>query len=136
MSAKIDIAPDGCHLWTGYVHRTGYGRVAYHGKVREAHRVAYELAHGPVPKGKEIDHLCRVRRCVNPDHLEAVTRKVNCLRGAAPTIKIYFSGACRRGHPKTAEHGVRKRNGNWRCMTCHRATMIVWRAKRREAVTA
>ncbi len=78
--AKVDRSgPGGCWLWTAST-REGYG---YFGLGRrdegmvDAHRFAYELLVGPIPAGLEIDHLCRVRRCVNPPHLEAVTSAEN-----------------------------------------------------------
>lgn len=77
---------DGCWLWTGA--RAGratlqYGNTRWSRRVRYAHRVAYELLVGPVPDGLELDHLCRVPLCVNPAHLEAVTRSENVRRGYA-----------------------------------------------------
>ena len=83
-----------------------------------AHCIAYEPAAGaPIPDGFQIDHLCRNRVCCNPAHLEAVTQTVNIRRGHA-TRK---GNACRRGHPKTPEHGRLRKNRDgfaWRCYTC------------------
>jgi hypothetical protein len=76
----------GCWLWDGRrFSRNGYGRVWHDGKERQAHRVTYELLVGPIPQGLILDHLpkCRVRCCVNPDHLEPVTHRTNTLRGEA-----------------------------------------------------
>jgi DNA-binding XRE family transcriptional regulator len=67
-----------CHIWTGSLNHAGYGR-AWGG---QAHRVAWERANGPVPEGLELDHLCRVRACVNPDHLEPVSRQENMRRSS------------------------------------------------------
>jgi hypothetical protein len=69
-------SPLGCWLWTGATLR-GYARF----KTKTAYRFAYEHLVGPIPEGLDIDHLCRVKACVNPDHLEPVTRKVNIRRG-------------------------------------------------------
>jgi hypothetical protein len=63
----------GCLLWLGYVTPKGYGSLKFNGHMRLAHRVAYEMTKGPIKKPLHIDHLCRVRCCVNPIHLEAVT---------------------------------------------------------------
>lgn len=81
--AKVDIdPPSGCWLWTGAVDEaTGYGRFWTADGLGYAHRIAHELFVGPIPAGLDIDHLCRVRRCVNPAHLEPVTRRENLLRG-------------------------------------------------------
>jgi hypothetical protein len=91
------ITESGCWLWTG-VERNGkgYGRFFFDGKNRLAHRWSYEHFKGPIPKGLELDHLCRVRGCVNPDHLEAVTHKENVLRGNVAKS----SPTCRQGHLK------------------------------------
>ena len=71
---------NGCWLWTGRVNKsTGYGEQAND----LAHRLFYESLVGEIPAGLELDHLCRVHRCVNPSHLEAVTHRVNVLRGVA-----------------------------------------------------
>lgn len=76
-----------CWLWRGHVKATGYGQVAFErGPVKKkflAHRVSYELLVGPVPQGLTLDHLCKVRRCVNPAHLEPVTQKENARRTTA-----------------------------------------------------
>lgn len=89
-------APSGCWLWIGHIEN-GYGRI---GK-RLAYRVTYERVHGPVPKGLELDHICRVRSCVNPDHLEPVTKVENILRGAV----VKYSTATMRDVRRAIEQG-------------------------------
>jgi hypothetical protein len=85
----------GCWIWAGYVNRTtGYARFSYLGNSVDAHRVAYRKIKGVVPPKFDIDHLCRVRHCVNPDHMEAVAHAENLRRGwAAKRAKRAAEGA-------------------------------------------
>ena len=109
----------GCWLWTaGLCH--GYGQFSFLGLDVRAHRFAYELLVGPIPAGLEIDHLCRDRACVNPDHLEPVTHRENGLRGESPAVRIHRSGRCGRGHLR----------GDERCKQCSRAYTQAYRAIR------
>ena len=78
---------DGCWRWLGARTWDGYGRVWHDRRSARAHRVTYALLVGPVPAGHVLDHLCRVRDCVNPTHLEPVTVRVNTLRGDGPTAR-------------------------------------------------
>jgi len=84
---KFEVDSRGCWLWTGFINRYGYGvltalpRKPGRARARAAHRVSYEWFVGPIPAGLTIDHLCRVRRCINPDHLEPVTNAENLRRG-------------------------------------------------------
>lgn len=89
--SKVD-RRDGCHIWTGGTDRAGYGRFAFGGRGKHvlAHRWIYDQRVGPIPDGLEIDHLCRVRNCVNPAHLEVVTRSENMRRARR--------NRCSRGH--------------------------------------
>lgn len=81
--ARVD-RTDTCWLWRGALDRHGYGRVGVGGtRTALAHRVAYMLAVGPIPDGFVLDHLCRIRACVNPAHLEPVTQVVNLERARA-----------------------------------------------------
>ena len=70
-----------CWLWTGVIEHHGYGRAQLRGVLWYAHRLVWTALMGAIPEGHDIDHLCRVRACVNPDHLEVVTRRVNINRG-------------------------------------------------------
>ena len=94
---RPDLGP--CWLWTGAEHAsgtTGYGW--FRGK-ELAHRASYVIHVGPIPDGEQIDHLCRVRMCVRPEHLESVTPLVNFLRSEAPNAIAVRTGRCRRDHP-------------------------------------
>ena len=76
----------GCWNWNWSKNKLGYGNLTRDGKARKAYQVYYELEYGPVPPGKELDHLCRNPSCVNPEHLEAVTHATNMRRGASTKL--------------------------------------------------
>jgi hypothetical protein len=85
----VDIqGPDGCWEWTSTRMSAGYGQMwdGTRGRTQGAHRLFYEAFIGPIPEGLELDHLCRNRACVRPDHLEPVTRRENLLRGAGTKL--------------------------------------------------
>lgn len=111
----------GCWLWTAKLNRDGYGHFRLDGRRPGAHRVAYELFVGAIPEGLEIDHLCRVRHCVNPAHLEPVTHGVNVARGiAVPPVALAKARQthCIHGHEFTAENTLVKPNGTRGCRAC------------------
>lgn len=113
---------DGCWLWKLSVGSHGYGQVGWweNGRSRMvlAHRVSYELLVGPIPDGLQLDHLCRVRLCVNPSHLEAVTQRENILRSDSPTAVNARKKHCHRGHEFTPQNTGIRANG-WRdCLAC------------------
>lgn len=117
----------GCWLWDRKLTVYGYGVVerSRAGKrVRRdmAHRVSYEAFVWPIPAGLDIDHLCRVRHCVNPTHLEVVTRQVNLLRGIGHTAKNAAKTECPRGHEYTPENTLRSRSGSRECRKCKYAS--------------
>ena len=114
-----------CWFWKGSQSTAGYGTFNL-GRSGDgytyAHRFSFELVNGPIPEGLELDHLCRVRNCVNPNHLEAVTRKENYERGFSPSAIIMRSGKCKRGHDWTTENTyIWPQNPNRRfCRECRR----------------
>lgn len=103
--AKIECIPfHTCWEWTAALDRKGYGRFSDgQGKHYIAHRLAYERWCRPIDPNLTIDHLCRNHSCVNPNHLEQVTRGQNVLRGIGPTAINAAKTACIRGHKYTAE---------------------------------
>jgi hypothetical protein len=114
-----------CWEWTGCLTGAGYGQIGIQhptkGYVSEyAHRVAYEWLVGPVPEGCELDHLCRVRKCINPFHLEAVPHIENVLRGAAPNIIRSLRLICKRGHPLRGDNVYISAKGLRSCIICRR----------------
>jgi hypothetical protein len=117
-----------CWLWTGSRQKNGYGRFSLKNRGRLAHRFAYELVVGPIPEGLEIDHLCRVRACVRPDHLEAVTRRVNSLRSTSFAAQNAKKTHCVRGHALEGEN-LYSRNG-WRwCRQCRQENLDAFLAR-------
>lgn len=88
----------GCWLWLDAIHHNGYGRFRVKGREILAHRASYEFYIGQIPQILEIDHLCRNRICVNPEHMELVTRRVNVLRGVGISANNAKKAQCPRGH--------------------------------------
>lgn len=114
--AKVGHA-ERCWLWNGACNPQGYALFWSEGKVKAAHRVAYEWFIGAIPKGLQLDHLCRVRHCVNPVHLEPVSNRENALRGEAPNIQRRREGVCKYGH--SLADAYRDSRGRVRnCRTC------------------
>ena len=119
----------GCWLWTGTTNPGGYGAVGFMGRTRSAHRVSYELAKGPIPAGLDLDHKCRVRCCVNPDHLEPVTRSENLRRGLAGEnlrVAALAKTHCPKGHPYSGGNLYVAPDGHRDCITCQRARVRNW----------
>lgn len=121
----------GCWLWTACVNHNGYAMLAMDGKPsRAAHRWYYELLHGPLAPGLELDHLCRVRSCVNPAHLEPVSHQANIDRGAKRK-----SECCKRGHPMVEGNlYLHPRKKLRQCLTCKRENGRLWMAAKRKKV--
>jgi HNH endonuclease len=118
-------ADDECWEWQAYRKREGYGQFHVRDNLGRwkpvpASRFSYELEYGTIPAGLTVDHLCFNPSCVNPAHLEAVTMRVNVLRGSAPTAENARKTRCKRGHDLTDLRNVRSRNGGrWRwCRAC------------------
>ncbi len=103
-----------CWLWLGTINQKGYGSFRFQGKLFKAHRAAYLFEKGSLPKGMEIDHICKVRNCVNPAHLEAVTRRENVLRSDCPSAVFARRDLCSRGH-KLEKH---PRRAGRICLPC------------------
>ncbi len=103
-----------CWLWTGYVARDGYGRYWAGDKPVVAHRAVYGVLVGEVPAGKQLDHLCRNRTCVNPTHLEPVTQRENILRGSGLAANNSKKTNCPLGH----EYSGTNSRGNRVCNKC------------------
>lgn len=104
-----------CLVWTGNAPH-GYGTFWLDGRKVRAHRFSYERFVGPIPDGLELDHLCRNTRCVNPEHLEPVTRAENLRRAHWPNSRKTH---CKHGHEYTSENTYHWR-GHRVCRTCQK----------------
>ena len=102
-----------CWQWQGSL-RSGYGLFWSNGQAVSAHRFAYEEQYGEIPLGLELDHLCRNKPCVNPNHLEPVTHAINMSRAY---VKRNLTTYCKRGHPMEDAY-IRKDNGKRQCQSC------------------
>lgn len=113
---RVEIDGAGCWKWTGCLGSNGYGRLG----PLYVHRLFYELLHGPVPDGLDVEHLCRNRKCCYPGHLEAVTRKENLRRGLRGLLKV----SCAKEHPwnvkNIGQYRSGPRKGKRYCAVCHR----------------
>lgn len=132
--SKIAPGPGGCWLWTGRKSHNGYGVFSVLGRSERVHRWSYEYHVGPIPDGLVIDHLCRVRACCNPWHLEPVTGRVNAGRGDNAMRSV-----CCHGHPFDEQNTITRRQ-NARpdmlrrdCRECGRQAARRYQARRRSA---
>lgn len=123
---------DACWLWSASRTTAGYGNFRMGGKVVYGHRVAYEAAYGPIPDGLQIDHLCRVRHCVNPLHLEAVTQAENLRRGEN---KYTHTTHCVDGHPLNVDN-LRADKRRRVCRECANRRNREYRRRRSEIAGA
>ena len=114
--------PSGCWLLTRNLNSGGYGRIRIGGRGGRffmAHRISYEVFVGPIPEGLTIDHLCRVRNCINPSHLEPVSLGENVLRGTAPAaINARLTHCKKAGHPLVEGNLTHDTPGHRRCKKC------------------
>lgn len=134
--------PYSCWEWQCARQLNGYGHLSFHGETTSAHRVAYELAHGPIPDGLIICHRCDNPPCCNPAHLFIGTHKDNTqdavtkgrmgvaiarrgpdhpLYGRQPSARTADGGLCRRGHPLEGDNVLRISGGRRRCRICHQS---------------
>lgn len=120
---------DGCWLWVGSRDGNGYGLIR-NGRLVKAHRLSYEMHKGEIPDGMEIDHLCRVKACVNPAHLEAVTHRENMSRCPdTAQARLARRTHCKRGHEFTPENTYPVPSGGRACRACK----ALWARRNKES---
>lgn len=119
---------DTCWLWIGAPKTGRYGQVNRGGKPKLAHRLSYEDAHGPIPDGMQIHHTCRVTKCVNPAHLEAVTPKGNMAQA-----RWALTETCPHGHPYDEANTYPRPDGGRGCRRCRADWVAALRARRKRA---
>lgn len=117
----IPVTESGCWLWIGTTNWRGYGQFKLKRSAMQAHRVSYQLFIGPITEAYTIDHLCRVRCCVNPDHLEAVPHFVNLLRGNTVNAIAASKTHCPQGHPYSGDNLIIRKERRRVCRACKNA---------------
>lgn len=129
-----------CWIWTACCTPQGYGQYRIPGNpssnsMAYSHRFIYEKIKGSIPEGLQIDHLCRVRHCVNPDHLEAVTSRENTLRGNSFSALNAKKIHCPQGHPYSGSNLYTTPAGDRRCRTCGRNQARAYKKRLRQMAT-
>lgn len=126
---KVEVAD--CWYWLGTIQPNGYGKININGQNKLAHRFMWTYLVGPIPKDYQIDHLCKVKSCVNPDHLQPVTSQENIRRSSvavAARNNFRLQAVCKNGHIRSSTN-TKITNGYKRCLDCH----YTWKAKRNNA---
>lgn len=127
MRRSMPIPESGCWVWMGALNHNGYG-AAFVAGARLAHRVSYIAFVGPIAPGFVVDHLCRVRSCVNPDHLRAVTSRENILAPGSESLSA--ANALKASCPKCGSEYSRRSRGWRRCRPCmNEENRKAWPAK-------
>jgi len=111
----------------------GYVSLRADGRMQKMHRLTYEALVGPIPEGRQLDHLCRVRSCCNPAHLDPVSPRVNTLRGFGVTSANARKTHCIHGHEYTPENTAMRPDGSRKCIECRRRHRMAHYYRSRES---
>ncbi len=119
-ASKVSVEPNtGCWLWEACTDTTGYGLIRVNGMLWKAHRLSYVMfVKGSLVPGLHIHHLCEVKSCVNPEHLEQVTPQQNTLASDTPARRNSLKTRCKYGHAFTPENTLISSTGYRRCREC------------------
>jgi hypothetical protein len=127
---KVNKTTGGCWLWTASINNSGYGSFKMDGRSMGAHVASWLLSGKAIPAGLEIDHRCRVRHCVRPDHLRLATRRENIATSSAPSVLNGQKTHCKRGHEFTPENTYVNAYGR-KCRACAAAYQRELRLRRK-----
>jgi len=119
-----------CWIWLGSCNDRGYGKMWDGSRLSYVHRLSYEAFVGPIPNGLTIDHLCRNRQCLNPEHLEPVTNRENILRGEGPSAKKARRTKCSGGHQLSGTNLMQSRLPYRQCRICFNEWQRQYKRKR------
>jgi hypothetical protein len=133
--AKV-VEIDGCWVWQSTRFDNGYGGFTVGKRLVRAHRFAYEQMVGEIPDGLQLDHLCRNRLCVNPDHLDPVTPRVNTRRSTSLAAINSRKTHCPKGHPYDDVNTRFERDGRRTCRTCRNAECRAYYHKHKKSAVA
>jgi len=129
---KKVLKTESCWFWQGSLTSDGYGKFRGGGKHQAAHRASYVIHKGNIPINHVIDHICRQRNCVNPDHLQAITHRENVLRGTGPTAINAKKTHCINGHDLSEGVAYPRTRGGRLCRKCVRIISAQWHKKNPE----
>ena len=133
---KVVVDPSGCWLWTSTTNGE-YGQFGFSTHTVYAHRVSYQHHVGPMPEGYTIDHLCKVKLCVNPEHLEAVTYRENMRRsGSRKATSLYMrpdQTKCGAGLHDWIPENLKKNGTSWKCRLCHNLRNAEYKERKKHA---
>ena len=130
--SKIKVEDDGCWAWTATQNVKGYGFFYWNGRMRRAHRVAYEMLAKQIPSALQCDHICRVRNCCNPAHIDLVTSRENTNRGDIGRIEKKKTH-CPRNHPYSGNNVYVDKKGGRNCRSCVRIRSKERREREKQA---